>query len=64
VRERIEGVSGQLKEGGRSVERTLAKTLEGLGVHVTAKIASLTLRVYLRRLFGIEVLTYTVQPAQ
>ena len=64
VRERIEGVYDQLKEGGRSLERTLAKTIDGLCLRVTAKIASLTLRVYLQRTFGIDVLTYTVQPAQ
>lgn len=60
VRERIEGVFDLLKEGGRSVERTLAHTVEGLCARIIAKIASVTLRVFLRRFFGIDVLTYTV----
>lgn len=60
VRERIEGAFDLLKEGGRSVERTLAHTVEGLCARIIAKIASVTLRVFLRRFFGIDVLTYTV----
>lgn len=60
VRERIEGAFDLLKEGGRSVEHTLAHTVGGLCTRVIAKIASGILRLYLRRFFGIDVLTYTV----
>lgn len=62
VRERIETTNDQLKEGGRALERTLAKTIEGLCMRVTAKIAGLTMRLFLQRFFGIDVLTYTVNP--
>jgi len=60
VRERIEGVYDLLKEGGRSVEHTLAHTIEGLCSRILAKITSVILRRFLRRFFGIDVLTYTV----
>ncbi len=60
VRERIEGAFDILKEGGRSVEHTLARTVDGLCTRVIAKIAGGILRLYLRRFFGIDVLTYTV----
>ena len=60
VRARIEGAFDILKEGGRSVEHTLARTVDGLCTRVIAKIAGGILRLYLRRFFGIDVLTYTV----
>jgi hypothetical protein len=60
VRERIEGAYDILKEGGRSVEHTLAITVDGLCSRIIAKISSVTLRLLLRRFFGIDVLTYTV----
>ena len=60
VRERIEGAFDILKEGGRSVEHTLARTVDGLCTRVIAKIAGDILRLYLGRFFGIDVLTYTV----
>ena len=60
VRARIEGAFDILKEGGRSVEHTLARTVDGLCTRVSAKIAGGILRLYLRRFFGIDVLTYTV----
>ena len=62
VRERIEGAFDILKEGGRSVEHTLARTVDGLCTRVIAKIAGGILRLYLRRFFGIDLLTYTVNP--
>jgi hypothetical protein len=62
VRERIEGAYDILKEGGRSVEKTLAITVEGLASRIIAKISSVTLRLFLRKFFGIDVLTYTVSP--
>jgi hypothetical protein len=60
VRERVEGAFDILKEGGRSVEHTLAHTLGGLCTRIIAKIACVTLRLFLRRFLGIDVLTYTV----
>ena len=60
VRERIEGAFDLLKEGGRPVERTLARTLGGLCTRIIAKIAGGTFRLFLRRFFGIDILTYTV----
>ena len=64
VRERIETTYDQLKEGGRSVEHTLAKTIDGLCMRVATKIASLTMRLFLKKFFGIDVLSYTVNPVQ
>ena len=64
VRERIETTYDQLKEGGRSVEHTLAKTIDGLCARVATKIASLTMRLFLKKFFGIDVLSYTVNPVE
>lgn len=61
VRERIEGTFDSLKEGGRSLERTLAHTVGGLCARVIAKVAGGTLHLYLERFFGIDTLTYTVK---
>jgi hypothetical protein len=60
VRERVEGAFDLLKEGGRSVEHTLAHTVAGICSRIIAKIAGGTLRLFLRRFFGTDVLTYTV----
>ena len=62
IRERIEGAFDLLKEGGRSVERTLAITVEGVCARIIAKISSVTFRLFLRKFFGIDVLTYTINP--
>ena len=62
VRERVETAYDLLKEGGRSIEHTLARTIKGLSSRVIAKISAVTLRLYLRRFFNIDVLTYTVNP--
>ena len=60
VRERVEAAFDLLKEGGRSVEHTLARTVSGLCTRIIAKITGGTFRLFLRRFFGIDVLTYTV----
>jgi hypothetical protein len=60
VRERVEGAFDLLKEGGRSIEHTLAHTVAGLCSRIIAKIAGGTLRLLLHRFFGIDVLTYMV----
>lgn len=62
IRERIEGAFDLLKEGGRSVEKTLAITVEGVCARIIAKISSVTFRLFLRKFYGIDVLTYTVNP--
>lgn len=62
VRQRIEGAFDILKEGGRSVEKTLAITVDGLCSRVIAKISSVTLRLFLRKFYHIDVLTYTIYP--
>ncbi|WP_414756756.1 IS982 family transposase [Anabaena sp. CCY 9910] len=58
VRQRIEGVFHEIQNTGRNPERLLNKTIDGFCVHIAAKIASHTLRKLLRRLFGIDVLTF------
>ena len=62
VRERIEGAFDILKEGGRSIENTLAITLDGLCSRIIAKITAVTFRMFLRKFFGIDTLTFTVNP--
>jgi hypothetical protein len=61
VRERVEGAFDLVKEGGRSVEHTLARTVDGLCTRIIAKITGGTLHLFLRKFFGIDVLTYTVK---
>ena len=60
-RERIEGVFNEVQNTGRNLERLLRKTVRGLCVHVTAKMASHTLRILLRKRFDIDVLTFKQQ---
>jgi hypothetical protein len=59
LRERIEGAFNELQNTGRNLERLLRKTVVGLATHVTAKIASHTLKLLLRRQFGIDVQTFS-----
>jgi hypothetical protein len=58
VRQRIEGVFHEIQNTGRNPERLLNKTVNGFTIHMTAKITSHTLRLLLRRQFGIDVLTF------
>ena len=60
VRQRIEGVFHEIQNTGRNPERLLSKTIDGFCVHIAAKIASHTLRLLLKRRFGINVLTFQV----
>nr|ADO19108.1 transposase [Nostoc flagelliforme str. Sunitezuoqi] len=62
VRQRVEGVFHEIQNTGRNPERLLNKTVDGFSVHIAAKIASHTLRLLLRRRFGIDVLTFQSQP--
>ena len=45
-RERIEGVFHKVENTGRNLERLLRKKVDGFCSHVTAKIASHTLRIF------------------
>ena len=58
VRQRIEGVFHEIQNTGRNPERLLNKTVQGLITHMSAKIASHTLRLLLRDRFAIDVLTF------
>jgi len=60
VRERIEGTFNELQNTGRNLERLLTKTVIGLSTRVIAKVASHTLKLFLRRTFGIDVQTFQV----
>ncbi|MEH1776460.1 MAG: IS982 family transposase [Nostoc sp.] len=72
VRQRVEGVFHEIQNTGRNPDsaavagtpasRLLNKTIDGFCVHIAAKIASHTLRLLLRRRFGIDVLTFQSQP--
>jgi hypothetical protein len=57
-RQRIEGVFNEVQNTGRNLERLLRKKISGLCIHVAAKMASHTLRIFLRQRFGIDVLTF------
>ncbi|HEY9769114.1 MAG TPA: IS982 family transposase [Coleofasciculaceae cyanobacterium] len=58
VRQRIEGVFQEIQNTGRNPERLLSKTVVGFATHMAAKITSHTLRILLRRQFGIDVQTF------
>lgn len=58
VRQRIEGVFHEIQNTGRNPERLLNKTVQGFTTHISAKIASHTLRLLLRRQYSINVLTF------
>lgn len=58
VRQRIEGVFHEIQNTGRNPERLLNKTVNGFATHIAAKITSHTLRLLLRRQFGIDIQTF------
>lgn len=58
VRQRIEGVFHEIQNTGRNPERLLCKTVAGLVVHLTTKLASHTLRLLLKQQYGIDMLTF------
>jgi len=63
IRERVEGAFNEVQNTGRNLERLLRKTVIGLITHVIAKMASHTLKLVLRRFFGIDVQTFEMAPA-
>ncbi len=60
MRERIEGAFHELQNTERNLERLLPKTVLGLCTRVIAKVTSHTLRLWLRRAYGNDVLTFSV----
>lgn len=62
--ERIEGAFNVLQNTGRNLERLLRKTVAGLITHVIAKVPSYTLKLVLRRFYGIDVQTFELIPIQ
>ena len=60
VRERIEGAFNEIQNTGRNLERLLTKTVIGLSTRVIAKVTSHTLKLLLRRTFGVDVQTFQV----
>lgn len=58
IRQRIEGVFHEIQNTGRNPERLLNKTVTGFATHMAAKITSHTLRLLLRRQFGIDIQTF------
>ena len=60
VRERIEGAFNELQNTGRNLERLLRKTVSGITAHVIAKMTSHTMKLLLRKKFGVDVQTFTV----
>ncbi|NEQ88976.1 MAG: hypothetical protein F6K26_56590, partial [Moorea sp. SIO2I5] len=60
IRQRVEGVFHEIGEyWTQPMNVLLNKTVAGLCAHIAAKMASHTLRLLLRRRFGIDVLTFT-----
>lgn len=55
LRERIETTFHQLQNTGRNLERLLAKTVRGLAIRVAQKVASLVLKLLLRRRFRMDL---------
>jgi hypothetical protein len=60
VRERIEGVFHEIQNTGRNLERLLTKKVVGFCTRVIAKLTSHALKLLLRRDFGIDVQSFTV----
>ena len=58
-REYIESTFNVIRNTGRNLERLLAKTVVGLSTRVIAKLTSYTLKLFLRRFWGIDVQTFT-----
>lgn len=59
LRERIEGAFNEVQNTGRNLERLLRKKIDGLKAHVIAKMTSHTVKLFLRREYGIDVQTFT-----
>lgn len=62
--ERIEGVFHEIQNTGRHLEHLRRKKVSSLCTHISAKVASHTLRILLRKHFGIDVLTFVQHPVR
>jgi uncharacterized short protein YbdD (DUF466 family) len=60
LRQRIEGAFHELQNTGRNLERLLAKTVVGLSTRVIGKLTSHAVRILLRRVFSIDVQTFSI----
>jgi len=60
IRERVEGAFNEIRNTGRDLERLLRKTVLGVCTHVIAKITSHTLKLVLRRMFHIDIQTFSM----
>ena len=63
IRERVEGAFNEVQNTSRNLERLLAKTVVGLCTRVIAKMTSHILKLVLRRLFDIDVQTFSTVAA-
>ena len=61
IRERIEGFFNQIQNVGRNIEHLFAKTIQGLSTRIISKMASFTLKFFLQRSFGINLLTFSAE---
>lgn len=61
IRERVEGAFNEIRNTGRDLERLFRKTVLGVCTHVIAKVTSHTLKVALRRVFHIDVQTFSTE---
>ena len=59
IRERIEGFFNQIQNVGRNIERLFTKTVQGLSTRIISKMASFSLKFFLQRSFGINLLTFS-----
>ena len=60
LRQRIEGVFNELQNLGKNLEKLSAKTVVGLAARVAALVTSHTLKLFLKRSFGMDVQTFSV----
>jgi hypothetical protein len=59
LRQRMEGVFNELQNLGKNLERLLAKTVVGLGTRVAALVTSHTLKLFLRKVYHMDVQTFS-----
>jgi hypothetical protein len=59
LRLRIEGLFNEIQNVGKNLERLLAKTVIGLCSRIVAKMTSHLLKYMLRRVYNIDVLTFS-----
>jgi len=59
LRQRMEGVFNELQNLGKNLERLLAKTVVGLGTRVAALVTSHTLKLFLRKVYNMDVQTFS-----